>query len=93
MTPRTLKIEFWLSVTVVLVSLTLLGFLLLSAARGRFPDALLPFVNRFLDSQEKASIEADLGIKLGAASMVGLLVSMVGFVHYFVSRREMPTRG
>ena len=89
MIPRALKMEFWLSVFLASSSATLLGFLLLAVARGRFPEILFPLVERFFGTKENAAVAADIGLKLGAASVVGLFLSLVGFVHYLLSRRKV----
>jgi hypothetical protein len=89
MTPRALKMEFWISVFLASASAALLGFLLLAVARGRFPEILFPFVERCFGTKENAAVAADLGLKLGAASVAGLFLSLGGFVHYLLSRRKV----
>jgi len=81
--------EFWLSVLLAAASVAILGFLLLTVARGRFPEILFPLVEQFFGTKENAAVAAGLGIKLGAASVLGLLMSIAGFVHCLVSRRKV----
>lgn len=89
MASRALKIEFWFSVFLAFASAAILGFLLLAVARGRFPEILFPFVERFFGTKEHAAVAADLGLKLAAASVAGLFLSFIGFVHYLLSRRRV----
>jgi hypothetical protein len=81
--------EFRLLVLLASASAVMLGFLLLAVARGRFPEILFPFVERFFGTKENAAVAADLGMKLGAASVVGLCMSFAGSVHYLLSRRKV----
>ena len=89
MTPRALKMEFWLLAFLASISAVLFGFLFLAVARGRFPEILFPFVERFFGTKENAAVAAELGIKLGAASVVGLFTSLAGITHYRMSRRRI----
>jgi hypothetical protein len=91
MSPRALKMEFWLSALVACSSAACLGFLLLVFATNEFPGVLIPFVNRAFGRQENAAVAADLGIKVGLASLGALFLSLVGLVHYHLSKRKVVT--
>jgi hypothetical protein len=89
MSPRALKMEFWFSALLASASAACLGFLWHAVAHNHFPDVLVPFVNRVFGTQENAAVAADLGIKLGLASLGALFVSLGGFVHYLLSKRKV----
>jgi len=89
MTSRALKLELWLSLSLACASAVLLGFLLVSVARDRFPEVLVPLVELFFGSKENLAVAGGLGIKLGMASVSGLLLSITGFVHCFWIGRQL----
>jgi len=89
MTPRVLKMEFWLALILASASASFLGFLLLAVARHRFPEMLSPFVDVFFGTKENAAVAADLGIKLGMASVLGLIMSLGCLAHYVSVKRKV----
>jgi len=81
--------ELWVAVILSSASVSVLGFLVFSVARGRFPESLVPFIEAFFGRKENAAVAADLGTKLSMASMLALLASLGCFTHYMWAKTEL----